>query len=95
MAVVRLLLAGFGRRLPRILEERLNVAASKPLDSSDRVTGQLASSYHAVDSHRRQLQQFSQLTDGVKLRLVVVSRSCSLHQYFLPSPRLKSERDHY
>jgi hypothetical protein len=80
---VRSILPGLGCRLPGVLEECLDVVASKTFDSSDGVTGQLASAHHAVDCHRSQLQQVGQLPDSVELRLIVFPRSYSLHLVFL------------
>src|SRR5258705_4939295 len=51
----------------------------KAFDSSDSVTGQLAAPDHAIDSHRRELQQISELPDSIELLLGVVLRTRSWH----------------
>ena len=66
------------------MQKILDIAASKALDSPNRVTGQFASSDHAVDRHRRELQQVSELADSIELRLSVVFQSRSMH-LFSPS----------
>jgi hypothetical protein len=43
------------------------------------MTRQFAPADHPVDGHRRQLQQFSELSDSIELRLGVVSQSRSWH----------------
>jgi hypothetical protein len=57
------------------LQKILDIPSSKALDSSDLVTRQLATPDHPIDRHRRKLQQFSELSDGVELRLGVVSQA--------------------
>jgi hypothetical protein len=54
------------------LQESLDVATSKTLYSPDRMAGQFAPINHPVDRHRRQLQQFCELSDGVELGLGIV-----------------------
>jgi hypothetical protein len=36
---------------------------------------------HPIDGHRRELQQFSELSDGIEFRRVVVSQSRSWHLF--------------
>ena len=63
------------------LQKGFHIAASKALDSPDCVTRQFAPADHPVDGHRCELQQFSELSDGVKFRLGVVSQSRSWHLF--------------
>jgi hypothetical protein len=63
------------------LQKGLDVTASKALDSPNRMTRQLAPPHHPVDGHRRQLQQFSELSDSVKFRLGVISQLRSWHLF--------------
>jgi hypothetical protein len=61
------------------LQKSFDIATPKALDSPDSVTGQFTSPDHAVDGHRGELKQFSELTDSVEFGLGVVLRSRSLH----------------
>jgi hypothetical protein len=80
---------GLSRGRPSgFLQKGFDVTASKTLDSPDRMTGQLASSDHPVDGHRRQLQQLSKLPDGIEFRRVVVSQSRSWHLFPSTSPHI-------
>jgi hypothetical protein len=77
-------LAGLSRRwFSGFLQKIFDVAASKALDSPDLVTSQFATPDHPINRHRRKLQQFCELSDGVELGLGVVSQSRYWH---LPSP---------
>src|SRR5260370_41135369 len=58
--------------LPRILQKRLYIAAPKPFDPPDRMTGEFATSDHPIYRHRRELQKGCELTDGIKLGLDVI-----------------------
>ncbi len=67
-------LAGFQPWLPGIFEKSLHVVTAKAFYSPDRVTRQFASSDHAVDGHRRELQQVGELANGIEFGLGVVFR---------------------
>jgi hypothetical protein len=69
------------------LQKGLDVAAAKTLDSPDRMTRQFAPADHPVDGHRRQLQQFSELSDSIEFRLGVISQSRSWHLFPSSSPQ--------
>jgi len=62
-------------------QKGLDIAAAKALDSPDRMTRQFSPADHPVDGHRRQLQQFSELSDSIEFRLGVVSQSRSWHGF--------------
>jgi hypothetical protein len=55
------------------LQKILDITASKALDSPDLVTRQFTATDHSVDRHWRKLQQLSELPNGIKLELGIVS----------------------
>jgi hypothetical protein len=67
------------------LQKSLDIVASKALDSPDRVTGQFAPSDQPIDGHWRELQQVSELSNSIELRLSVVFQSRSMHSFTSPS----------
>ena len=70
-----------GDRPSGFLQKGFDVATSEAFDSPDRVTRQFAPADHPVDGHRRQLQQFGELSDSIEFRLGVVSQSRSWHGF--------------